>query len=137
MKTIYRTYLTVACCFLGTMVTLSQAQDWTAESPLVNANGTQVEINSVLTKQGSTLTWLQNGYNTATTNVFTVSAVTGSWDAQSQTGELIYALSLNDVPASLKVTGTPEGIGMELTIEANGNGTLDSYTFLIERTINL
>ena len=137
MKTIYRTYLTIACFFLGTTVMLSQNQDWSAESPLVTVNGTDVEINSVLTKQGSGFTWLQNGYNTTTSNVFTVNAVTGSWDAQDQLGELVYTLTLDNVPASLRVVGTPEDIVMELTVHNNGDPTPDTYTFLIETTNNL
>jgi len=50
----------------------NQNLEWTAESFFIVANGTDVELTSNLTKQGSTFIWKQIVYNTSDTSTFTV-----------------------------------------------------------------
>ena len=137
MKIIYQTALLALFFFTGLQGAFSQQQNWTVESPLVSINGNDVELVSVLAKQGDSLTWEQHGYNTDNSNTFAVTSATGSWDAQSQTGALSYGLSIDGGTATLVLTGTEEGISATLTIEDAVNGNVDTYTFLVDSTTNL
>ncbi len=123
---------------MGTVAMFSQSQniDWSAENYLVNINGTNVEIKSVLTKQGNTFTWHQDGYNTDSSTDFTVVTATGNWDVQNQLGELNYTLLQDEMPATLKVTGTAESIVVLLTI-IHPDQSDDLYSFEVETLTNL
>ncbi|MBO6881936.1 hypothetical protein, partial [Winogradskyella sp.] len=114
----------------------TQNADWSAENHLVNINGTDVEIRSTLTKQGLTFTWAQEGYNTSDSNTFTVLTAAGNWDVQNQLGEINYTLLQDEMPATLKVTGTTESIVVQLTI-IRPNQSDDLYSFEVETLTNL
>ena len=132
--------LLILCFFIGTVVSFSQNQntEWSAESYLVSINGTDVEITSNLTMQGTTFTWEQLGYNTTNTNTFTIASVTGNWNMQDGIGELNYELiTSEDTLASLTVTGTTEGITLSLIVNGTNGATDNSYTFYIETFTNL
>ena len=137
MKTIYQFSILALLFFAGAPAPFPQNRDWSVESPLVTINATDVEIDSVLTKQGDTLTWQQNGYNTNSSSTFGVTSATGSWDSQSRTGQLAYGLSMDGGTATLEVTGTAGDITVVLTIGDDTNGHADSYTFLVETATNL
>ena len=135
---IHRLYLPILCFLMGTVAVFSQTQnaDWSAENHLVNINGTDVEIRSTLTKQGLTFTWAQEGYNTSDSNTFTVLTAAGNWDVQNQLGEINYTLLQDEMPATLKVTGTTESIVVQLTI-IRPNQSDDLYSFEVETLTNL
>jgi hypothetical protein len=123
---------------MGTVGISAQVEntDWWAENHSVNINGVDVEITSTLTKQGTTFTWFQDGYNTDSTTTFTVVTTTGNWDAQNQLGEINYTLLQGEMPATLKLTGTTEAVTFLLTIVRPGQDD-DLYSFEVETLTNL
>ncbi|WP_299101958.1 hypothetical protein [uncultured Winogradskyella sp.] len=142
MKTIslYKLNLITFCFLLGTLFSFSQNEhiDWSAQSYLVGVNGTEVELNNNLTKQGTNFTWVQNGYNnTSETSSFNISLVTGNWNTSDNTGEIQYDLTTEDSTASLIINGNAEGIIVVLSINDVNEIAAESYTFYIESLTNL
>ncbi|WP_299115117.1 hypothetical protein [uncultured Winogradskyella sp.] len=124
----------VLCLFAGTSGVCSQNQntDWSAESYLVTANTTKVEIHSILSKQGSNFVWQQLGYNTNSSDTYTIVASSGSWDTQNHLGTLSYDLeSIDQQTATLSISGTTETMTMTLSIHQAG-GSDDIYLFEID-----
>lgn len=135
----YKFYHIALCFFLGTMVSISQNQniEWSAESFLIVANGTEVELTSNLTKQGTTFTWEQVGYNTTDTSTYTITATSGNWNTQDNIGELNYDLTLEELSANLTISGTEEGVIAILHINSADASGHDTYTFYIETLTSL
>ena len=115
----------------------NQVMNWSAESDLVTINDVDVELKSIFTKQGTSLTWVQEGYNTTQTNIYNITSATGNWDVQNQLGELDYVLTNGDESATFKVTGTSEGVTLLLIINNGENTPDDSYSFQLEIFTNL
>ena len=139
MKTIYKYYVLALCFFMGSITAFAQGDnlEWDAKSYLVSIDNYDVEIESNLGKQGSTFTWEQVSNLSSRTQQYTVTSVTGNWDAQQNLGNLSYTLSSEDDGATLSVVGTTEGITMEFTI-LDGNGSpFKSYVFTIDTFTNL
>ncbi|WP_299117551.1 hypothetical protein [uncultured Winogradskyella sp.] len=131
---VYKTALVVALCLFAESSTLfaQQQTDWSAESYLVTANTTKVEIHSILSKQGTDLVWQQLGYNTNTSDSYTIVATSGSWDTQNHLGTLSYDLEgVDQQTASLSISGTTEAMTMTLSIH-KADGSDDIYLFEID-----
>lgn len=137
MKHTYKILLFTICFFMGTIVTFAQDQNWSVDSPLVNINGTDVELNSVLIKDGTSITWQQVGYNSTESYTYTITGVSGNWNSQTHQGELIYDLSIDNTAARLEVKGNSEGIILVLTMTVEGNSSEDRYEFITENITNL
>ncbi|MHA7843210.1 MAG: hypothetical protein ACX93I_07815 [Winogradskyella sp.] len=111
--------------------------EWEAKSHLVSIDGYDVEIESNLSKQSSTFTWEQVSNLSSRTQQYTVTSVTGTWDAQHNLGNTSYALSSPDDTATLSIVGTTEEVTIEFTVlDGNGN-PLKSYVFTVETFTNL
>lgn len=139
MKTTYRSYILALCLFIGSLVTYAQSpsMEWEAKSHLVSIDGYDVEIESNLSKQSSTFTWEQVSNLSSRTQQYTVTSVTGTWDAQHNLGNTSYALSSPDDTATLSIVGTTEEVTIEFTVlDGNGN-PLKSYVFTVETFTNL
>lgn len=136
---IYRSYFVILCFFLGTLISIAQTVtiEWSAESYLVALNDVDVEIESHLTKQDTTFTWEQIGYNNSDTNLFTVTSTAGNWDSQNNLGELTYELTTEDSSANLTLTGTTDGITLTLLVHGLNGSPNENYTFYIETLTNL
>lgn len=135
----YNFYLLAICFFMGSMVGTSQTQnmDWLAESLVIMANDTEVELVSNLTKQGTSFTWEQVGDSTSDTSIFTITAVSGNWNIADNTGELTYDLTSEESSGSLTLDGNADGVIVILSINGTNGATNDSYTFYIETLSNL
>lgn len=134
---IFRKALLVLLALTSGTIAFAQStpNQWTAESPLVTANGVDVELTSNLNKLNDSLSWEQIGYNTSSTTVFNITASTGNWDTQTHTGQLSYELVDTNTTATLTVEGTTESITVTLVVHTtNGDNT---YTFYIETYTNL
>ena len=124
---------------MGSIMVFAQSEnlEWDAKSYLVSIDNYDVEIESNLGKQGSTFTWEQVSNLSAQTQQYSVTSVTGNWDAQQNLGNLSYTLSSEDDGATLSVVGTTEGITMGFTI-LDGNGSpFKSYVFIVDTFTNL
>lgn len=139
MKTIYKIYVLVLCFFIGTAVSLAQNTnlEWTAKSYLVSVNTADVEIESHLSKQSSTFTWEQISNLSSQTRHYTVTSVTGNWDAQQSLGTISYMLTSEDDDASLTVLGTTEEITMQFIIRDENGNPFKTYVFVIDTFTNL
>lgn len=139
MKTIYKIYVLVLCFFIGTAVSLAQNTnlEWTAKSYLVSVNTSDVEIESNLSKQSSTFTWEQISNLSSQTRHYTVTSVTGNWDAQQSLGTINYMLTSEDDDASLTVLGTTEEITMQFIIRDENGNPFKTYVFTIDTFTNL
>jgi hypothetical protein len=139
MKTIYKNYMLMLCFFIGTAVTLAQNEniEWSAKSYLVNINDYDVEIESNLSKQASTFIWEQISNLSSQTQQYTVTSVSGTWNAQQNLGSINYTLTSEDDNANLIVSGTTEEVTMQFTIlDTNGN-PFKTYVFSIDTFTNL
>lgn len=127
------------CFFIGTAVTLAQNEniEWSAKSYLVNINDYDVEIESNLSKQASTFIWEQISNLSSQTQQYTVTSVSGTWNAQQNLGSINYTLTSEDDNANLIVSGTTEEVTMQFTIlDTNGN-PFKTYVFSIDTFTNL
>ena len=121
--------------FLG--FSQNSTAQWTAESYLVQINGTTVEIKSNLSMQQSVLSWQQISNLSDRTTTFSVTGVTDNWDWEQQTGSIAYTLSSEDGNANLTITSTDDQILMNLTqFDQNGN-PIQNYLFTIDSLTNL
>ncbi|MBC2844625.1 hypothetical protein [Winogradskyella flava] len=107
------------------------SMDWVAESFLLNVNGTDVEISSNITKQGTAIVWEQQNPGTTQSTTFNLISVTGSWNIQNGTGSIDYELDQEGISATMNVIGTSEGITITLTYYANNSST-DEMIFQID-----
>ncbi len=140
MKTIiYQIHAIALCLMLGTALSFSQStnSDWTAESPLVSINEVAVEIASHLSKTGTNIIWEQTQGTNTDSNTFVITNSSGSWDTQTNLGQLDYDLTLDDTIASLTVIGTSEEITINLTIYQPDGSVGSTYDFDIETFTNL
>jgi hypothetical protein len=109
----------VICALLVSLSSHTQTEtiDWSAESLFVTINGTDVDIVSNFTKQGSTIIWKQVNNNNITQNsIFNIVSSTNTWNMEDATGTLNYVLDLEGTEVTLNVTGTTEGIQLALII---------------------
>lgn len=105
--------------------------DWSAESDFASINGVDVEVTSMLTKQGGTLLWEQLNQGTSTTYTFDIASSNGSWSYGDGTGNLDYQMLLDGSGAQMNVAGTDNGIFVNLTISATNGYPENIFIFQV------
>jgi hypothetical protein len=119
--------------FVFTINLSAQTQsDYTLSSNQVSVFEKNQSLTSTLVKTENTLKWVQNIDGTNNTIEYTITNVTGSWDATTSQGQLTYSLSKSGFTnVTFSLTGTEsEGLGATLSIQEGNNPALQ-YTFNI------
>ena len=119
--------------FLTTIHLSAQTQsNYTLKSNQVSIFEKNKTLTSSLIKVGNTLKWLQKEQGTSHTIEYTITNITGNWDASTSRGHLTYSLSKSGfTTVTFSLIGTEnDGIEAILSVQEGENPAL-AYTFNI------
>ena len=90
--------------------------DFTITSNDISSEGTELSIFCTITKTGNTLIWNQESNGNSDQTFFNIESVSGSWDIQNNTGDLIYNASVNGYQIIFSLSGDSAS-GLSASIE--------------------
>jgi hypothetical protein len=105
------------------------------KSNTLNVSGQDIAITSILSKEGNTLTWIQENNNATDISTFNINDYEGSWDQTNSTGMIRYELDIDGYKSYLILQRDSESLAATLgfykyNVEAlNYILTIDSITY--------
>jgi len=119
--------------FLFTINLSAQTQsNYTLESNQVSVFEKSKPLTSTILKTGNILKWEQHVDNTSNTIEYTITNITGNWNANTSQGQLTYSLSKSGFTSVIFTLKGTESGALEATLSVQeGDNPALQYTFNI------